>query len=143
MHTEPIPTIVTADITLNLVVGDEHSMPVPACFSYSAHEPLSVTAAFQGNDTSVKWVFARSLLKDGVSGPVGEGDVACWPTTVCGEQVVCISLRSPSGQALLEAPLDEVSSFLQRAFEVVPEGSESDFLDLDGLIQDLLDDPWK
>jgi hypothetical protein len=51
---------------------------------------------------------------------------------------VCIALRSPSGQALLEAPAADIHEFLERSYDVVPVGSESDFLDLDGLIRDLL-----
>ncbi len=138
MHTEPIPTVVTAEITLNLVIGTEYGMPVPARFFYSAHRPLSVTAEFQGGEAAVQWVFARDLLQEGTQRPVGDGDVTCWPATVTGERVVCIALRSPSGQALLEAPADEIALFLDRAYETVPAGSESEFLDLDGLIADLL-----
>lgn len=141
MHTEPIPTIVTADITLNLVIGTEHGLPVPACFSYSAHDPLSITAEFQGGDAAVRWVFARDLLAEGSTRPVGDGDVTCWPSTISGQRVVCIALRSPSGQALLEAPFDEIEHFLRRAYDVVPGGTESDFLDLDALIDDLLREP--
>ncbi|HPE14016.1 MAG: SsgA family sporulation/cell division regulator [Actinobacteria bacterium] len=138
MHTEPIPTVVTAEITLNLVIGTEYGMPVPARFSYSAHQPLSVTAEFQGGEAAVQWVFARDLLQEGTKRPVGDGDVTCWPATVTGERVVCIALRSPSGQALLEAPADQIAAFLDRAYETVPAGAEADFLDLDGLIADLL-----
>jgi hypothetical protein len=139
MHTGPIPTIVTAEITLNLVIGTEYGMPVPARFSYSAHEPLSVTAEFKGDDVSVQWVFARELLHAGMNHPVGDGDVTCWPANINGQRVICITLRSPSGQALLEAPADEIDEFLQRAYDVVPAGAESDFLDVDGLIAALLD----
>lgn len=141
MHTEPIPTIVTAEITLNLVVGTEYGLPVPAHFSYSAHEPLSIAAEFQGNGMSVRWVFARDLLMDGTRRPVGDGDVTCWPATISGERVVCIALRSPSGQALLEAPFEQIEHFLHRAYDVVPVGAESDFLDIDALIDDLLRGP--
>ncbi|MEZ5157289.1 MAG: SsgA family sporulation/cell division regulator [Candidatus Nanopelagicales bacterium] len=138
MHTGPIPTVVTADITMNLVIGADLGMPVPAVFGYSAHEPLSVTATFSAGDTEVEWVFARDLLQGGTDRPAGDGDVTCWPTTIAGEPLVCIALRSPSGQALLEAPADEIDEFLRRSYEVVPAGSESDFLDLDTLIESLL-----
>ena len=138
MHTGPIPVVITAQITLNLVIGSEFGMPVSASFHYSVHEPLSVRAAFNTGDGAVTWVFARDLLRDGLDHPVGDGDVTCWPATDAGERVLCISLRSPSGQALLEAPYEQVRDFLHRTFDVVPTGAESDFLDLDGLIHDLL-----
>lgn len=138
MHTGPIPAIVSAEITLNLVVGAEYGVPVPARFSYSAHDPLSVTAEFHAAGSRVQWVFARDLLHAGTVHPTGDGDVTCWPATISGERVVCIALRSPSGQALLEAPAADIHEFLGRSYDVVPAGAEADFLDLDGLIRDLL-----
>jgi hypothetical protein len=141
MHTGPIPAVITAEITLNLVIGSEYGMPVPASFHYSANEPLSVIAEFNGGGVAVQWVFARDLLEGGMERAVGDGDVTCWPATIAGERVVCIALRSPSGQALLEAPYDDIAAFLHRAYDVVPAGAEGDFLDLDGLIQALLSRP--
>lgn len=140
MHTGPIPAIVSAEITLNLVVGAEYGVPVPADFSYGAHEPLSVMASFHAADSAVRWVFARDLLDEGTRHPAGEGDVTCWPATISGQRVVCIALRSPNGQALLEAPADDIRAFLDRTYEIVPRGREAGFLDIDGLISDLLDD---
>lgn len=140
MHTGPIPAIISADITMNLVIGSEYGVPVPATFSYSGHDPLSVIAEFQAGGSAVQWVFARELLQSGTMHPSGEGDVTCWPATISGERVICIALRSPSGQALLEAPADEIQGFLRRSYDVVPEGAEGDFLDFDSLIADLLNE---
>ncbi len=136
MHTGPIPAVVTTEVTLNLVIGGDYGIPVPASFHYSAHEPLSVVADFTSGGVAVKWVFARELLRDGLERPVGQGDVTCWP----GEsgRVVCIGLHSPSGEALLEAPADEIEAFLSRSYEVVADGAEIQHLDIDGLISDLL-----
>jgi hypothetical protein len=141
MQTGPIPTIVTADLTLTLVLGSDVDVPLPASFNYSAHEPLAVTVDFVGTEASVRWVFARDLLQGGMTRPVGEGDVTCWPGTSDDGRVVCISLRSPTGEALLEAPAEDVKAFLQRSYEVVPEGRETDHIDIDDLIADLLDEP--
>ncbi len=138
MHTGPIPAIVSAEITLNLVIAAEYGVPVSARFSYSAHDPLSVIAEFHAGGSAVRWVFARDLLQAGTEHPTGDGDVTCWPATISGERVICIALRSPSGQALLEAPAEDIHEFLHRSYEVVPTGREADFLDLDGLIRDLL-----
>lgn len=140
MHTGPIPVIVCAEVVLSLVTGTDQVVPVPASFTYSAHEPLSVIAEFHGAGSTVQWVFARDLLQEATVHPVGEGDVTCWPAVTAGEPVVCISLRSPSGQALLEAPAAEISDFLRRSYEVIPAGDEEQFLDIDGLICDLLGD---
>ena len=142
MHTGPIPAIVSAEITLNLVIGAEYGVPVAAHFSYGAHEPLSVTAAFHAADSEVRWVFARDLLDEGTRHPTAEGDVTCWPATIAGQRVICIALRSPSGQALLEAPAEDIRAFLDRAYETVPRGRETSLLDIDGLIDDLLGDSF-
>ncbi|HQR79622.1 MAG TPA: SsgA family sporulation/cell division regulator [Actinomycetota bacterium] len=141
MHTGPIPVIVCADVVLNLVTAGEQVVLVPASFTYSAHEPLSVIAEFHGAGSTVRWVFARDLLQQATAGPVGEGDVTCWPAMSSGEPVLCLSLRSPSGHALLEAPAEEISDFLRRSYEVIPAGEEAQFLDIDGLIADLLGEP--
>lgn len=140
MHTGPIPAVVSAEVTLNLVIGGDYGVPVPARFHYSAHEPLSVIADFTSGDVAVQWVFARDLLASGLQQPTGQGDVTCWPATSDGQPVVCIALRSPSGEALLEAAADEITSFLERSFEVVPQGGEMAHIDIDSLIEDLLAD---
>jgi len=137
MHTGPIPVVVTAELTLTMVLGADAEVPVPASFHYSALEPLAVTVDFVG-DTIVQWVFARELLQVGMTRPVGEGDVTCWPGTTDTGRVVCIALRSPTGEALLEAPADDVAAFLQRSYEVVPAGREAEHLDIDDLISNLL-----
>jgi hypothetical protein len=142
MHTGPIPAVVTTEITLNLVIGGDYGIPVPASFHYSAHEPLSVIADFMSGEVAVQWVFARDLLQGALEQPTGQGDVTCWPAFSSGERVVCIALHSPSGEALLEAPAEEIAAFLARSYEVVPEGTEIDHLDIDGLIEDLLGDTF-
>ena len=141
MHTGPIPAVVTTDVMLTLVVEGDYGIPVPASFHYSAHEPLSVIADFTSGELAIQWVFARDLLQGGLHRPVGQGDVTCWPGSSSDERVVCIALRSPSGEALLEAPAAEIEAFLARSYEVVPQGIEMEHLDIDGLIADLLADP--
>ena len=140
MHTGPIPMIVTADMTLQLIVGSDYGMPISAQFLYSASEPFAVSARFDAGGTQVEWTFARSLLRDGLTAKAGEGDVTCWPATIGGRDVVCIALHSPSGQALLEAPAEDVRQFVTRSFATVADGEETHYLDLDGLIGDLLSD---
>lgn len=140
MHTGPIPAIITAEITLDLVMGGDYGVPVPADFLYGAHEPYSLTVRFHAGEDTVQWIFARDLLREATASPVGDGDVTCWPAMVRGQRVVCIALRSPNGQALLEAPAEKIEEFLQRAYDTVPAGSESAHLDIDGLIEDILDD---
>jgi hypothetical protein len=86
----------------------------------------------------VEWVFARDLLRHGLSNPTGDGDVHVWPSWGTGRELLMISLTSPDGQAVLEASADDVRSFLDRTTAVVPDGQESDFLDLDAALTRLL-----
>jgi hypothetical protein len=66
------------------------------------------------------------------------GDVRVWPSSETGVDVVYVSLSSPEGEALLEAPARELSMFLKRTYVAVPAGSESAYLDIDGALANLL-----
>jgi hypothetical protein len=52
--------------------------------------------------------------------------------------VLNIELSSPFGQAHFEAPIKEISDFLERTYAIVPEGGESDFVDVGAELTDLL-----
>jgi hypothetical protein len=127
------PASVTADIELRLVVPGSAALPVLASLTFEADDPYAVHVAFHtgGDRGQVQWSFARQLLTDGVTQPVGEGDVRVWPTSEAGQALVTLSLSSPSGAALFEVPLADIVEFLTRSYAAVPTGSESDFVDLD------------
>jgi hypothetical protein len=131
---------VTADLDLRLVLGGDRMMTIPATLTYSAHEPYAVTAVFRTSDGDVSWVFGRDLLEDGLASPAGEGDVAVWPSMAHGRRIVCLSLVSPSGSALLEADHARVRAFLDDSLREVPRGTETALLDLDAGLAALLDD---
>jgi len=135
------PDSVTEDLELRLVVPGSQSLPVRADFSYDHADPYAVRVAFHtggaGSDI-VEWTFARSLLTDGVTHPVGEGDVQVWPSHSAGRPVICISLSSPSGRALFEVPLADLVEFLTKSYAVVPTGSEGDHVDVDAELALLL-----
>ena len=104
---------------------------------------MHVTFRTGGTDGSeaVRWTFARQLLTDGVTRPVGEGDVQVWPLHGSGQPVVCLALSSPSGRALFEVPLSDLVEFLTRTYAAVPTGSEAQHVDLDAELAALLDEP--
>jgi hypothetical protein len=124
--------LITTDLSLRLVVPGGSSLTVTATLRYEATDPYAVHVGFRtGTEEVVEWTFARQLLTDGVTCPVGDGDVQVWPSTDAGAQLVCLSLSSPSGQALFEVPLAGLVDFLTRTYAAVPTGSESDHVDLD------------
>src|SRR3954471_9119529 len=129
---------VEASVQLRLVVADADAVPLPVSLRYCATDPYAVRAVFSGDGMEVEWVFARDLLRSGLTSPVGEGDVHVWPSWGTGRELLMISLTSPDGQAVLEAGAHDVRSFLDRTTAVVPEGDESQHLDLDAALARLL-----
>lgn len=98
-------------------------------------------AAAKPDTAAVEWVFARDTLADGVDRPTGHGDVRVWPCAPrdLGRDVVYLSLTSPDGRALLEAPAAELSAFLLRSYAAVPRGAETHHLDMDATLAALLE----
>jgi hypothetical protein len=133
---------VTTELQLRLVVPGSASLPVRAGLRYDVSDPYAVQVAFytgSGNDADVvEWTFARQLLTDGVTAPVGEGDVQVWPSASSGLPVVCLSLSSPSGKALFEVPVAELVDFLGQTYAAVPTGAESQHVDVDAELALLL-----
>ena len=137
MSTQPLT--VTAQFELRLVVPGSASLPVLADLRYDAGDPYAVHVAFHtGANDTVEWTFARQLLTDGVTRPVGEGDVQVWPGHGGSRPAVNLSLSSPSGRALFEVPLSELVEFLSQSYSAVPTGSESDYVDVDAELALLL-----
>lgn len=138
----PRTSSVSIDLQLHLVVPGAASLPVRAGLQYDVTDPYAVHVAFHTGSSPdgeiVEWTFARQLLTDGVTAPVGEGDVQAWPSASAGLPVVCLSLSSPSGKALFEIPLPELVDFLGQTYAAVPTGAESQYVDVDAELALLL-----
>ena len=149
---------ISAELGLRLVVPQQTIVPLVASMYYNDSDPYAVRMAFHvGTDEPVEWIFARDLIAAGIESRHGEGDVQVWPSPVsCAETenldvigsaeasgtttgtVLNIELSSPFGQAHFEAPAQEMSAFLQRTFQIVPAGTESNFIDIETELDDLL-----
>jgi Streptomyces sporulation and cell division protein, SsgA len=130
---------VSAELGLSLVVADHGPVPLMASMYYSAKDPYAIRMAFHvGTDEPVEWIFARDLLAAGLEGPTGAGDVQIWPADEDGCEVFNIALCSPFGQAHFEAPITATADFLKRTFEVIAAGQESEFVNLDSELEELL-----
>jgi Streptomyces sporulation and cell division protein, SsgA len=128
-------TTVSAELGLSLVVPEHGAVPLVASLCYSVGDPYAIRMAFHvGTDDPVEWIFSRDLLSAGLAGPAGEGDVQVWP----GLGVLNIALSSPFGQAHFEAPMIAISDFLNRTFGVIAAGRESDFVNIDSELDELL-----
>ena len=133
-------TTVSHPLALSLLSADGVELLLAAELRFTASDPLAVEALFDaGGDEPVRWVFSRDLLSSGLDHRIGEGDVVVWPTNdVDGIRVVHIRLRSPHGDALLEASADAIQAFLVATWRLVPPGTEHKHLDVDGALEALL-----
>jgi hypothetical protein len=130
---------VSAELGLRLVVPDRTTVPLLATLEYAADDPYAISMAFYvGNDEPVEWIFARELLTVGIVRRVGEGDVQVWPASHDSERTLNLSLSSPFGNALFEAPLAPLADFLHRTYDIVPAGHEPEFVDLVTELENLL-----
>ena len=131
-------TTVSAELGLRLVVPDRTTVPLLAGLEYAADDPYAIRMAFYvGEDEPVEWIFARELLTVGIVRKVGDGDVEVWPGG-SDDDTLHIALSSPFGNALFEAPLSPLADFLHRTYEVVPAGRESEYIDIDAELENLL-----
>jgi hypothetical protein len=130
---------VSAEIGLSLVVPEHGAVPLVASLFYSAEDPYAIRMAFHvGTDEPVEWIFARDLLAVGLEGPAGEGDVQVWPGEEQGRELLNIALSSPFGEAHFEAPRSSLAAFLSRTYEVIAPGDETDHIDVDAELDELL-----
>ena len=136
-------TTISAELGFRLVVPQQTIVPLVASLFYTREDPYAIRVAFHvGLVEPVEWIFARELLSKGMEGRQGQGDVQVWPANESADgaptKVLNIELASPFGQAHFEAPIAEVADFLERTYRVVPEGRESDHVDIETELTDLL-----
>lgn len=127
--------------TLRLV-APRAGVLVEASLRYDRDDPYAVYLSFPTvpGCQPIEWLFARSLVSDGLAAPVGYGDVRIWPSREDLGGPVYIELCSPSGRALLEAPRPVLVDFVDRCHALVPPGAEAGFLDIDAELDLLLFD---
>ncbi|MFH9082822.1 SsgA family sporulation/cell division regulator [Streptomyces sp. NPDC017673] len=132
-------TVVERELELRLILSPERSVPVPARLAYRSDDPYAVHITFHIDSAHpVDWTFARDLLVEGVFRPCGHGDVRVWPTKTDGRGAVLMALSSPDGDALLQAPVRQVSAWLERTLRAVPPGTEGGRLGIDDALDHLL-----
>jgi hypothetical protein len=124
-------------VTVHVSVPDGLSAPLPAELHYDTIDPYAVRLSLGAPATSpVDWVFARSLLSEGLRRPTGTGDVLVIPWHRCPHSVRIV-LRSPAGVALIDIAVSEVAEFLRRTTSLVPPGTESLHIDIDRALAEL------
>jgi hypothetical protein len=135
----PMPTAITAELPLRLVLDAERSVEIGCQLGYRADEPYTVRATFRTGLADIQWVIARDLLAEGLVRPAGDGDVLIWPEPGLDPLVVIILRSAGQEEAAMEGDWNTVAEFLDRTYKVVEFGSEGENLDLDAWIDHLLD----
>ncbi|MEV7979964.1 SsgA family sporulation/cell division regulator [Streptomyces sp. NPDC086519] len=126
-------------VAVQLVVSHAYSLPLCVRLRYEPADPYVIRAAFFVDcDKPVEWVLGRDLLADGLEGSAGHADVRIWSAAGRGDQSIYIALGSSAGTALLEVPVQDISSFLQDTQALVPRGTESGLIDWDAELAHLL-----
>jgi hypothetical protein len=134
---------VSAEVGLRLVTTPQTIVPLTGSLFYSRQDPYAVRIAFHvGLEEPVEWIFDRDLLSRGIQGRqggIGDVQVRPSPRPTGGEpgSVLNIELISPYGRARFETPAREVTDFLRRAYQIVPDGQESGHIDIDAELNDL------
>lgn len=130
---------VAVDITVECWDERGRSHAIDTVLGYRRNDPFAVTMTFLTGDGDLTWTFGRELLARGVSAPTGDGDVRIAPSVASdGRATVTIELTSPDGHLALTARTGDVQDFLVRSHAVVPAGEESNHLDVDRLIAQVL-----
>jgi hypothetical protein len=131
--------VVTQDIRMECVDAEGIVTTVDAMLGYHSADPYAVTATFPTATGDVVWTFARELLSRGLTHPADAGDVHIWPfLDDHSRSTVIIELCSRYGELVAQAPTQDISRFVRRSLAAVPAGTESDHIDVDGLINQLL-----
>jgi Streptomyces sporulation and cell division protein, SsgA len=136
-------SMVSAELGVWLVLPEQKIVALAASLVYSREDPYAVRIGFHvGLDVPIEWTFARDLLSTGIEERDGLGDVTVWPSAGSESgglgSVLNLKLSSPFGDAHFEVPARSISDFLRRMYQLVPAGEESEHIDVEAGLNDLL-----
>ena len=131
--------VITESVELEFVDPQGEATSIDADLVFDPADPYAVTMVFRTGVQEVLWTFGRELLVEGLYEPTGDGDVHVSPAlSLTGRAMVSIELSSPDGHLVLQAPSSDIHDFLARSAAVVAPGTESDYFDVDLLINQVL-----
>jgi hypothetical protein len=134
----PVAPSLTQDIALHC--DDERGRPMAfmATFDYREQDPYAVGITFHVPAGDVPWVMGRCLLHQGLTRPIGDGDIRLAPgIDENGHAVVRMTFHSPEGRLRVAAQTADLLQFLVRTWLLVPTGGEATLLDLDSMVETL------
>ncbi|MEU0005506.1 SsgA family sporulation/cell division regulator [Streptomyces sp. NPDC006314] len=130
-------------LVVQLRAGGTERCPVLAHLSYDAEDPFAVTAVF-GHDGRVlaRWRLDREMLSDGLTRPVGVGDVRVRPAATGMWHELRLDFLGdyrPDGSrhhAVVFAWAPAIAAFLRETHQIVPPGHEH--VPVDELLAEIL-----
>ncbi|UOZ06966.1 SsgA family sporulation/cell division regulator [Amycolatopsis sp. WQ 127309] len=109
--------------------------------SYDSRDPFAVKVRFIEQDgDATDWIFARDLLAHGLKRPAGYGDIRVRPWWTQEGPAVLLELSSPFGAVALTLLRETLVDFLRQMDDMVPFGTEEDWIDTDLALVRLLGD---
>jgi hypothetical protein len=129
-------------ITIPVTFGALHdglrmTTVVPGSLRYCLSDPYAVVVRFHMHAIDpLEWYLARDSLARGLKVAVALGDVQITPASNGTD--LYVNFPSPASNTALRLHISVAAAFLDRTYEMVPEGTESDHLDLDDLVAQLL-----
>ena len=134
-------SVIDQAVQAHLIASTPEARAIPACLRYERDDPFAVHVSFPPtaslDGSAVEWTFGRELLSAGLRWPAGSGDVQIWP---CGPHRTVLEFHAPEGMAMVRFGTEDLRRFLGRSYVVVPEGTESERLNLDDGLATLLRD---
>lgn len=135
--------VVHKTLVAQLQAGETDRFPVLAHLTYDAADPLAVTAVFSHDGRVLaEWRLDRAMLHEGLSRPVGEGDVRLRPVACGVWEEVCMELYGTAHcdggrqHALVFWWAPALAAFLRRTHALVAPGREK--VQVDDFLADLL-----
>jgi hypothetical protein len=120
-----LPKPVTLTVPAQLTDDQGLTATIRTAWIYDLDQPHALTLRMivgtGPNPRYTEWLFARSLLWQGLAFPIGDGDVRIDPID---SSTVVVALSSPSGEATLAFPLEALAAFAARIYALVPDGQE-------------------
>lgn len=116
--------------------------PMNAEFRFDPDCPLVVALTLAGEQgASVTWHISRELLHKGLRSVSGSGDVRVWPAGADDGASAWLLLDGRNMRALFDLPVPPLEDWLEHTYRVTPPEAETDGLDWDAFITELLDTP--
>lgn len=128
-------------LAVKRVVDGFPRQPVRADFRFDPGTPMIVSLTLTPwHGPSVTWRIGRELLSRGLYEESGKGDVQVWPMQCDEGDAAWLLLESKATSAVFELPAPVVEEWLDATYQIVAAEAETDTLDWDVFLTELLDD---